>query len=117
MHYAAMQGAIFSAHAPVDHAHGQASVGQTHLALWVTATTFLILILALVAALFDRHFAFRAEQEAIRLRESEERFRLLLQAVTDYAIYMLDPTGRVANWNSGAQRIKGFEALLHGGRS
>ncbi|MBM6578823.1 PAS domain S-box protein [Microvirga sp. BT689] len=42
------------------------------------------------------------------LRESEERFRLLVQGVTDYAIYMLDPTGHVTNWNAGAQRIKGY---------
>jgi PAS domain S-box-containing protein len=110
MHYAAMRGAVFTAHAPVDQARGMASVGQMNLALWVTGTTFLILTLSLVAAMFDRHFAFRSEQEAVRLRESEERFRLLLQAVTDYAIYMLDPEGRVANWNSGAQRIKGYNA-------
>jgi len=45
-------------------------------------------------------------QEA--LRESEERFRLLVQGVTDYAIYMLDPQGHVTNWNAGAQRIKGY---------
>ncbi|MBD2747237.1 PAS domain S-box protein [Microvirga sp. BT688] len=45
-------------------------------------------------------------QEA--LKESEERFRLLVQGVTDYAIYMLDPQGRVTNWNAGAQRIKGY---------
>jgi PAS domain S-box-containing protein len=42
------------------------------------------------------------------LKESEERFRLLVQGVTDYAIYMLDPQGHVTNWNSGAQRIKGY---------
>ena len=42
------------------------------------------------------------------LRESEEQFRLLVQSVTDYAIYMLDPTGRISSWNSGAQRIKGY---------
>jgi PAS domain S-box-containing protein len=45
-------------------------------------------------------------QEALRL--SEERFRLLVQGVTDYAIYMLDPDGRVTNWNTGAQRFKGY---------
>ncbi|MBB5754929.1 hybrid sensor histidine kinase/response regulator [Prosthecomicrobium pneumaticum] len=42
------------------------------------------------------------------LRASEERFRLLVQSVTDYAIFMLDAEGRVTNWNSGAERIKGY---------
>jgi PAS domain S-box-containing protein len=44
------------------------------------------------------------------LRRSEERFRLLVQGVTDYAIYMLDPEGRISNWNMGAERIKGYLA-------
>ena len=48
----------------------------------------------------------RANERA--LRQSEERFRLLVQGVTDYAIYMLDPTGIITNWNAGAQRIKGY---------
>jgi PAS domain S-box-containing protein len=48
----------------------------------------------------------KASQEA--LRESEERFRMLVQGVTDYAIYMLSPTGQVTNWNLGAERIKGY---------
>ena len=38
------------------------------------------------------------------------RFRLLVEAVKDYAIFMLDPTGRVATWNAGAERIKGYDA-------
>jgi PAS domain S-box-containing protein len=42
------------------------------------------------------------------LRASEERFRLLVQGVTDYAIYMLSPQGEVTNWNVGAERIKGY---------
>ena len=42
------------------------------------------------------------------LRESEQRFRLLVQGVTDYAIYMLSPEGKVSNWNVGAERIKGY---------
>lgn len=45
--------------------------------------------------------------EAAR-HESEERFRLLVDDVTDYGIYMLDPDGRVSTWNAGAQRIKGY---------
>jgi PAS domain S-box-containing protein len=44
------------------------------------------------------------------LRESEERFRLLVQGVADYAICMLDPAGHVSNWNAGAARIKGYTA-------
>ena len=43
-----------------------------------------------------------------KLRQSQEQFRLLVQSVTDYAIYMLDVEGRVTNWNLGAQRIKGY---------
>ncbi|MBB5468002.1 PAS domain S-box-containing protein [Paraburkholderia sp. CI2] len=42
--------------------------------------------------------------------ESERRFRLLVQGVTDYAIFMLSPEGHVTNWNLGAARIKGYEA-------
>jgi PAS domain S-box-containing protein len=42
------------------------------------------------------------------LRESEDRFRLLVQSVTDYAIYMISPTGVITNWNAGAERIKGY---------
>jgi PAS domain S-box-containing protein len=42
------------------------------------------------------------------LRQSEERFRLLVQGVTDYAIYMLDPEGHITNWNAGGRRIKGY---------
>jgi PAS domain S-box-containing protein len=42
------------------------------------------------------------------LRRSQEQFRLLVQGVTDYAIYLLSPEGNVANWNAGAERIKGY---------
>ncbi|MCU5774514.1 EAL domain-containing protein [Erwiniaceae bacterium BAC15a-03b] len=49
------------------------------------------------------------EQRARREQsEQEQKFRLLVEGVTDYAIYMLDPLGRVVNWNAGAQRAKGY---------
>jgi PAS domain S-box-containing protein len=48
----------------------------------------------------------RATQHA--LLEAERKFRILVQGVTDYAIYLLDPDGRVTNWNAGAERIKGY---------
>jgi len=50
----------------------------------------------------------RAAQEA--LRESERQLRLLVEGVTDYALFMLDPNGVISSWNTGAQRIKGYTA-------
>ncbi len=50
----------------------------------------------------------RRTEEA--LRKSEERFRLLVEGVEDYAIYMLDTNGRITTWNAGAERIMGFRA-------
>ena len=44
------------------------------------------------------------------LKESEEKFRLMVEEVRDYAIFMLDPHGLVASWNPGAERIKGYRA-------
>ena len=45
-----------------------------------------------------------------KLRSSEQMFRMLLDGITDYAVYMLDVEGRVVSWNSGAARIKGYSA-------
>ena len=57
----------------------------------------------------------RAERRALqlatsqtKLEDTERRFRLLVESVTDYAIYMLDSQGHVVNWNPGAERIKGY---------
>jgi PAS domain S-box-containing protein len=43
-----------------------------------------------------------------RLRQSEEQFRLLVERVEEYAIFMLDPTGHIVTWNTGAEKIKGY---------
>jgi PAS domain S-box-containing protein len=63
------------------------------------------------ADLLESRAAERAKQlvaMTVRAEETERRFRLLVDAVTDYAIFMLDPGGKVVNWNAGAQRIKGY---------
>src|SRR6185369_3458134 len=52
----------------------------------------------------------RAQDEQAARLEAEERYRLLIDSVKDYAIFMLDPTGHVATWNVGAERIAGYRA-------
>ena len=52
----------------------------------------------------------RVTERTAELAASEERFRLMLEKTQDYAIFMLDPAGRVTTWNTGAQRLKGYSA-------
>src|SRR5947208_338445 len=108
MHYAAMQGSSF---VPAEAVLGRAAhgaVGQAPLAFLIAGTTVVVLIIGLAAAVYDRSSAERADREAEALRRSEERFRLLVEGVADHAIFMLDPEGRVANWNLGAGRLIGY---------
>lgn len=58
-------------------------------------------------AKITRDLTERREAE-LALRQSQEQFRILVGGVTDYAIYMLDPDGKVISWNAGAERIKGY---------
>jgi PAS domain S-box-containing protein len=58
-----------------------------------------------------RHIGFsKITRDLTERREAEQRYRLLLAAVRDYAIFMLDPEGRIASWNTGAERLKGYAA-------
>jgi PAS domain S-box-containing protein len=56
----------------------------------------------------EDHSSFTSGEARIALRRTEERFRLLVDAVQDYAIFMLDVQGHVSSWNTGAARIKGY---------
>jgi PAS domain S-box-containing protein len=59
-------------------------------------------------AVFVNLFHMNERLKRRALQQSEERFRLLVESIQDYAIFMLDPEGRVTSWNTGAERIKGF---------
>ncbi|MBP0447162.1 response regulator [Roseomonas sp. SSH11] len=107
MHYAGMQGAAFTAHSNVDAAHGWSSLNQVTLALAVATSTFLILFLSLVAAMFDRRFALLAEREAVALRESRERFRALYQR-TPLPLHSLDAEGRIEDVTEAWLGLMGY---------
>ena len=63
---------------------------------------------AIAAGLKSNHGPIRMTNTSAGGLTLAGRADLLIQSVTDYAIYMLDPTGNVASWNAGAQRIKGY---------
>lgn len=81
---------------------------RTTTATWV-GCSIMVLVVMVAALLVRRGLVARRAAESA-LREAEERLRLLVDSVQDYAILMLDPVGRVASWNHGAQRIKGYKA-------
>jgi len=72
-------------------------------------SAFGFVIVALAGWILQSYYAASGRAEAA-FREGEERFRLLVEGVQDYAIFRLDPHGKVMSWNAGAERIKGYKA-------
>jgi PAS domain S-box-containing protein len=103
MHYTAMAAAQFSA-APLTAASvsGHAVPATPQLAIVVTLGTAAMLGMAQLGAIISR----REE----RVQQAEERFRLLVDGVQEYAILTLDPEGRISSWNAGVERISGYPA-------
>jgi diguanylate cyclase (GGDEF)-like protein/PAS domain S-box-containing protein len=99
LHFIAM-GAVTVVPNPLRTFGGQ-GLSAAHMSIIITLTAFVISATTLTAAITGQ----RRDRD---VAASERNFRILLEAVTDYAIYMLDPNGHVSNWNSGAQRIKGY---------
>jgi PAS domain S-box-containing protein len=81
---------------------------------WGIALLAFAIILIFTGIVWYTTFLLNKREEQKRaaersLRESEERFRLLVSSVKDYAIVMLDPAGQIISWNEGAERIKGYK--------
>jgi PAS domain S-box-containing protein len=115
MHYTGMAAAKFMgttstlAHSGTAHAITVSSLSIAG----IIVVTFMVLDLAVLTSLVGRRFFVQALElgASARLPDIvEERFRLLVSSVKDYAIFMLDLDGRIVSWNEGAERIKGYRA-------
>src|SRR5437588_8204475 len=87
---------------------GEITYGDERIREGVYAVRVFPLSLDFLGVTFENVTDRRRSERA--LRESEERFRLLIQGVQEYAIFQLDPSGKVVSWNRGAARLKGYHA-------
>jgi PAS domain S-box-containing protein len=108
MHYTGMYAATF-VHQEAISSKSPHLIVSSLVSVIVIAAPLLILGLALASSLAHRLIARRSKKAAEILGKSEEKFRRLVEAVKDYAIFMLDPEGRVTTWNLGAERITGYK--------
>src|SRR5262249_9813849 len=106
-HYTGMAAAAFAPHANAAEAHGAASLAQTDLALAIGGITFLILILALVASIFDRKFAVLAARETMLLRESEEQLQKLYRE-TPLPLHVIGLDGRIEKVSDAWLHLLGY---------
>ncbi|WP_141735109.1 MHYT domain-containing protein [Oligoflexus tunisiensis] len=107
MHYTGMYAATF-VHKETSTIGSEHLIVTSWLAVVVIVASLVILGLALAGSFAHRLVTRRSRKADEILGKSEEKFRRLVEAVKDYAIFMLDPAGRITTWNSGAQRITGY---------
>ena len=86
----------------------QAKASARKVQIAIVTGDILAFVFLFAAALVIHHEMEKRRSAEQVLRESEERFRLMVSEVKDYAILMLDPKGYVVSWNAGAERIKGY---------
>lgn len=108
MHYVGMFAATFvhDSSEQIKESHLLVSSGLTLATLF---TTLSILAIALLSSLAQRMMDSRTRQSEEKLGASEEKYRLLVKAVKEYAIFVLDPRGYITTWNSGAEKILGYK--------
>jgi PAS domain S-box-containing protein len=109
MHYTGMLAATFVP-APLPSVDANHILVTSGMEIAVIAAPLLILAIALGSSIVQRRWALASRRAETILGQSEERYRRLVDAVKDYAIFMLDPNGCVSTWNAGAERISGYTA-------
>lgn len=114
MHFAGMRAATFDMHGSMTMEQA-ASVDPGRLAIAVAAITFLILLAAIIAAIFDRRFAALANQESLALRQSEEQFRSLYRR-TPLPLHALDEEGRIEDVSDAWLALLGYDRTAVIGR-
>lgn len=107
MHYTGMIAATFIHDDSLEIRESNLLV-SSGLSIAVVATTLLLLGIALMGSVGHRIMTLNSKRTKEVLVRSEERFRLLVEAVKDYAIFMLDPDGKITTWNKGAERLTGY---------
>ncbi|MDQ3230620.1 MAG: PAS domain S-box protein, partial [Pseudobdellovibrionaceae bacterium] len=107
MHYTGMSAATF-VHQDASPIESQHLIVSQWLVIVVVASSLIILGAALASSTTQRLMHNRNRKAKEILGKSEEKFRRLVEVVKDYAIFMVDPDGRVTTWNSGAERITGY---------
>jgi PAS domain S-box-containing protein len=85
------------------------AIGRMTEAEVITGSVLAVIIGSLAVILVRRDLRLRTLAET-KLYQTEDRYRTMIEAVKDYAIYLLDPDGRITSWNEGAQRIKGYKS-------
>ncbi|ODN72208.1 bifunctional diguanylate cyclase/phosphodiesterase [Methylobrevis pamukkalensis] len=99
LHFTAMGAVVV--HPDPTRATMELGISSSMLALVIAAAALLILVFCLGVAIVGRRAQDRAD-------EKDLNFRLLVEGMTDYALYLLDETGHITNWNAGAERTKGY---------
>ena len=107
MHFAGMRAAVFSVHSMGSGDHGISGLSQPAIAIAVALTTFMILGLALSAAVFDRRIAKMAAREAAALRRNEDRFRALYKG-TPLPLHSLDSQGCIEHVSDAWLKLLGY---------
>ncbi len=107
MHYTGMVAATFI-HDQTLQIHESNLLVSSGVTIVTIFTTLLLLGIALASSIGQRILALRQKRNEEVLIKSEEKFRVLVEAVRDYAIFMVDPKGLITTWNSGAEKIMGY---------